>query len=174
VKLTTQLAQRATQSSTKASARNDIDKIAHAAMDAFANQGCSNKNTWNVGFTVVSSLAAVTAAFLTAGSTLALEATIIAAAAQVAATSPPPDIPDAPKEANGGGETALQMINTMKQAIDALTTVVAKAEQKIVEGLGSVRARITSDHDQFVAARPALADTPPGSVTGDGGLGHSG
>jgi hypothetical protein len=156
-----------------ASARNDIDKIAHAAMDAFDNQGCSNKNTWNVGFTVISSLAAVTATFLTAGGAAAITATIIAATAQVAATTPPADVPDAPKDANGGGETALQMINTLKQAIESLTSVISKAEDRMVTGLGAVTGQINSRHDLFVAARPALADTPPGGVTGDDGLGES-
>ena len=47
-----------------AGTRNDVDKIAHATMDAFDNK-CCDKNTWNVSFTVLSSLGAVGAAILT-------------------------------------------------------------------------------------------------------------
>src|SRR4051812_39905958 len=72
-----------------ASARNDVDKIAHATIDAFDHSGCSNKNTWNVVFTIVSSLAAVTAAFAAPGGAIALRAAIIAATAQTAAVLPP-------------------------------------------------------------------------------------
>ncbi|MFD1050234.1 hypothetical protein ACFQ1S_34285, partial [Kibdelosporangium lantanae] len=55
-----------------ASARHDIDAIAEGTIHAFDNADCSNKNDWNVGFTILSSLAAVTAAFLPVGGTAAL------------------------------------------------------------------------------------------------------
>jgi hypothetical protein len=45
-----------------AKTRDDIDKIAHATMDAFDNK-CCDKNTWNVTFTVLSSIGATAAPF---------------------------------------------------------------------------------------------------------------
>jgi hypothetical protein len=152
------------------SARHDIDMIAEGTIHAFDNAGCTNKNDWNVGFTILSSLAAVTAAFLPVAGTAALTATIIAAASQTAAVLPP-DIPDAPKDAGGTGEgvTALQIINTMKDGIGKLTSVIQKTEAKITAGLTTLTGGVNPT--LFEAPRPAIADTPPGSVTGDKGLG---
>ncbi|GAB3883504.1 hypothetical protein GCM10029964_042990 [Kibdelosporangium lantanae] len=85
-----------------ASARHDIDAIAEGTIHAFDNADCSNKNDWNVGFTILSSLAAVTAAFLPVGGTAALTATIIAAASQTVAVKPP-NPPTHPRARAGPG-----------------------------------------------------------------------
>jgi hypothetical protein len=88
-----------------AKTRDDIDKIAHATMDAFDNK-CCDKNTWNVTFTVLSSIGATAAAVLTVatgGVAALLTLQVIGAAAQVGAVLPPDNVPDSPK---GGGETA--------------------------------------------------------------------
>jgi hypothetical protein len=152
------------------STRNDIDKIAHATMDAFANQGCCDKNTWNVSFTVLSSIGAIGAAVLTvatAGTTLPLTLTAIGAAAQVGATVPPDGLP---AEVKGGGETALQITNTMKSAMDKLTQEFQKAEQKVAEALTVLGKQVSQESALFAAARPALAD---GRISGPDGMGNS-
>jgi hypothetical protein len=155
-----------------ASTRNDIDKIAHATMDMFDNK-CCDPNKWNISFTVLASLGAVGAAILTvategAAAPLALE--VIGAAAQVGATLPPDSLSDPPK---GSGESALQITNTMKAAIDQLTKVVQKAESEITDRVQAITKLVNGNSNYFVAARPALATIPKGKMTSDSGLGDS-
>jgi hypothetical protein len=152
-----------------ASTRNDIDKIAHATMDAFDNK-CCDKNTWNVSFTVLASIGAVGAAIVTEGAAAPLALTIIGAAAQVGATLPPDSLSDPPK---GGGETALQITNSMKAAVDKLTQVVQKAESEITSHVRAITELVNGNNAYFVSARPALAGMPQGDLTGDSGLGDS-
>ena len=95
---------------------------------------------------------------------------MIGAAAQVGATLPPDSLSDPPK---GGGETALQITNSMKAAIDQLTQVVKKAETEIAGSIGKITELVNANNSYFVAARPALAGTPPGQIAGSGGLGDA-
>lgn len=155
-----------------AKTRDDIDKIAHATMDAFDNK-CCDKNTWNVTFTVLSSIGATAAAVLTVatdGAAAPLLLSVVGAAAQVGATLPPDSLSDPPK---GGGETALQIINSMKVVIDQLTQVVQKAEAVIAEKTSAVTKLLDEHSSYFVSARPAVASIPDGEITGSVGLGDS-
>jgi hypothetical protein len=154
------------------STRNDIDKIAHATMDAFDN-GCCDKNTWNVSFTVLSSIGAIGAAILTvstAGAAAPLALTVIGAAAQVGATLPPDSLSDPPK---GGGESALQITNGMKAAIEQLDKVVEKAESEITNHIQAITKLVNQSNPYFVAARPALANLPKDELDDDAGLGDA-
>jgi hypothetical protein len=133
-------------------------------MDAFDNK-CCDKNTWNVTFTVLSSIGATAAAILTVateGAAAPLLLQVVGAAAQIGATLPPDSLSDPPK---GGGETALQIIDSMRAAIDQLTQVVQKAEAVIAEKTTAV-AKLVDDHGSyFVSARPARRHPGPGSST---------
>jgi hypothetical protein len=154
------------------STRNDIDKIAHATMDAFDNK-CCDKNTWNVSFTVLSSIGAVGAAILTVateGAALPLALTVIGSAAQVGATLPPDGLSEPPK---GGGESALQITNTMKAAIDQLDKVVQKAETEITNHIKAITKVVNENNPYFVAARPTLATLPKDELDDDAGLGDA-
>ncbi|GAB3883500.1 hypothetical protein GCM10029964_042980 [Kibdelosporangium lantanae] len=64
--------------------------------------------------------------------------------------------------------TALQIINTMKDGIGKLTSLIQQTEAAIATGLTTLTG---VDPVLFEAPRPAIADTPSGKVTGDGGLG---
>lgn len=155
-----------------AKTRDDIDKIAHATMDVFDNK-CCDKNTWNVTFTVLSSIGATAAAILTVatdGVAAPLTLQVIGAAAQVGAVLPPDNVPDPPK---GGGETALQITRSMKTAIDQLTQAVQKTEATIAEKVADVTELLGSHGSYFVSARPALVSVPDGEITGNAGLGDS-
>ncbi|WP_326947874.1 hypothetical protein OG439_03535 [Amycolatopsis sp. NBC_01307] len=155
-----------------AKTRDDIDKIAHATMDVFDNK-CCDKNTWNVTFTVLSSIGATAAAVLTVatdGAAAPLLLSVVGAAAQVGATLPPDSLSDPPK---GGGETALQIINSMKATIDQLTLVVQKAEAVIAEKTSAVTRLLGEHGSYFVSARPAVTSIPDGEITGSAGLGDS-
>ncbi|MDQ3577850.1 MAG: hypothetical protein M3443_09675 [Actinomycetota bacterium] len=156
-----------------ASARVDIDKIAHTTIDAFDNAGGCSKNSWNVTFTVFSSVAAIGAAALAAvptlGASVPVAITAVGAAAQVAATSPPEGLGEMP----ASGETALQITDVMKAAIREVTAQVSKVEAKISQALASMTDLVSGSNGLFVAARPLLASVPPGGITGQEGLGTS-
>ncbi|HWD04478.1 MAG TPA: hypothetical protein VG674_18715, partial [Amycolatopsis sp.] len=89
---------------------------------------------------------------------------------QVGATLPPDSLSEPPK---GGGETALQITNSMKAAVDQLTKVVQKAESEITERIKKITALVNDNNSYFVAARPALAGAAPGQITGSSGLGDA-
>jgi hypothetical protein len=155
-----------------AKTRDDIDKIAHATMDAFDNK-CCDKNTWNVTFTVLSSIGATAAAVLTVatgGVAAPLTLQVIGAAAQVGAVLPPDNVPDSPK---GGGETALQMTRSMKTAIDQLTQAVAAQEAQITKHITAITTLLGEHGSYFASARPALASVPDGKITSGDGVGES-
>ncbi|HEV8558277.1 MAG TPA: hypothetical protein VGR06_18040 [Actinophytocola sp.] len=155
-----------------ASARKDIDGIAHATIDMFDNK-CCDKNTWNVSFTVLSSIGAVGAAILTVatdGAAAPLALQVIGAAAQVGATLPPDSLSEPPK---GGGSSALQITNTMKAAIDQLTRVVQKAESEIAKHVEDISNVVHGHTAYFVAARPTLATLAKRDLTGERGLGEA-
>jgi hypothetical protein len=95
---------------------------------------------------------------------------VVGAAAQVGAVSPPDNLSDPPK---GGGETALQIINSMKVAIDRLTQAVQWAEAFIAQKITTVTDLIARDRPCFVSARPALASVPETEITGSSGVGDS-
>lgn len=154
-----------------ASARSDIDRVAHETMDAFDNGPCCNKNEWNVGFTVLSSVASVgsaVASVATAGATLPITLAAVAAATQVTAAAPPGGV-----EEKASGETALQITDAMKRAMDRITRDIGEVEAKISQALQSTSQLVAGNTSFFVAARPKLADMPRDGLTGDGGLGHS-
>jgi hypothetical protein len=155
-----------------ASTRKDIDSIAEATIAQFENT-CCDKNGWNVSFTVLASLGAVGAAILTVatdGVAAPLALQVIGAAAQVGATLPPDCLSDPPK---GGGESALQITNGMKAAVEQLTKLVQKAETEITSHIRAITTLVNQNSSYFVAARPALASTSRGDLTGGKGLGDS-
>jgi hypothetical protein len=156
-----------------ASARSDIDDVAHNTSDALDNSGSwSDKNAWNFTFTVAASVASVGAAVLvpeTFGESASLTVTAVGAAAQVAATTPPAGLPE-----KQSGETAIQITNSMRSAMDRIVTEIHGAEAKISSALDRMAQVATSNDGYFVAARPALADTHGTAETGSGGLGQHG
>lgn len=153
-----------------AGARTDIDNVAHETIDALDNAGGCKKNAWTFSFTVLASVAAVGAAVTsvaTAGATLPVTITAVGAAAQVAAAAPP-------SQQGASGETALQITNAMKTAMDRITREISEVEATISEALRSTSQLVEGNRGLFVAARPLLAGgVPPGSLTGPGGLGTS-
>jgi hypothetical protein len=152
--------------------RKNIDQIAEHTIDRLDN-GCCDNDSWNVSFTVLSSLGAVGAAILTVatdGAALPLALTAIGAAAQVGATLPPDSLSDPPK---AGGTSALQITNTMKAAVDQLTKVVEKAESEISARVKDITKKVVDHPPYFVAARPTLATMPRRDLTGDQGLGEA-
>ena len=158
-----------------AKAREDVDKIAHTTMDALDNAACSNKNAWTIGFTVVASVAAVGASLLTAGTAAPIAITAVGAAAQVAAAAPPSNT-----EKQYAGETAVQITNAMKQALNALADLIRDVETKgnggipgIAPALNAAGDLVGANRTLLVANRPTLADGRGHSMTGADQMGEA-
>jgi hypothetical protein len=151
------------------SARDDIDHIVHATLDALENQGCCDPNRWTLEFTVVASVAAIAAVPLTEvalGVGMAVAA--VGAASQVIAAAPP----QAPK-VEYAGETVKQVIEQMKHAVSKLEVEIRNTEGTIQRALDQTNQQISLYRNSFVARRPALADSRPDNVTGMDYLGTS-
>jgi hypothetical protein len=155
------------------SARKDIDDVAHNTIDALDNSGgFSDKNAWNFTFTVASSIAAVGSVALdaeTLGASTPLTVTAVGAAAQVIATTPPAGLSE-----KQTGETAMQITNSMKKAMDKIVNQIHGAETTISGALNAMSEVAASNQSYFVAARPSLADTHGAAETGSRGLGQHG
>jgi hypothetical protein len=139
------------------SARTDIENVANTTIDALDNTGgWSDKNQWNFTFTVLASVAAVASvplAAATEGLTAPLTVTAIGAAAQVAATTPPPELPD-----KNSGETAIQITNSMKTAMDKIVSDIHATESKIASALTAMN-QMVSANKTYMAHR-ATAGSP--------------
>jgi hypothetical protein len=150
--------------------RTDIDNVAHTTIDALDNTGgWSDKNQWNFTFTVLSSVAAVATVPLDAatdGLTTPLTVTAIGAATQVAAAAPPPELPD-----QSSGETAIQITNSMKAAMDRIVNDIHTTESKIASALAEMNQTVVANKAYFVARRPAIADIHGSAETSSAGLG---
>lgn len=150
------------------SAQDDIDKIAHSALDALDNLGSCSKDDWNFAFSVAIAVAAIGAIPFTAGASAAGVAVVGAAgavgAAGVAGTS---------ATADGGGGSAEAIVNSMKSDIDKLAKEVRETEAKIAKAMKGIQDEIHKDQHAFVSARPALAGMHDKELTGDSGLGSS-
>ena len=156
------------------SARNDIENVAKTTADALDNAGSgwSDKNDWTFTFTVLASVTAVAAVALTPvtdGLTAPLAVTTVGAASQVAAAAPPPEIPD-----KNSGETAIQITNAMKAAMDKIVNDIHTVERKIASALNTVTGTVSGNNGYFVAPRPRLADVHGSAETGASGLGTAG
>jgi hypothetical protein len=154
-----------------ANARKDIDNLAHDTGDALDNNngGWCDANSWNVTFTVLSSVAAVGSVALdvgTFGAATPLTLTAVGAAAQVAAVTPP-----GPVQEKKSGHTAIQITNAMKSGMHTIVDQIHSVEAKISSALKTTNAVVTDHGSYFVAARPALADTHGAAETGSTGLG---
>lgn len=149
-------------------ARKGICEVAQGTLDALDNNGC-DPTTWNINFTVLSSLAAITVTFL-APPTGALAATVgplqvIGAVAQSVAVFPP-----------GGGEAiphdADAITKAMKDKMLQLVADINEAERRISEGLVGMVSTLAKHEGSFKLARPALADQSVDKLTSDDGLGY--
>jgi hypothetical protein len=152
------------------SARTDIDNVAHTTIDALDNTGgWSDKNQWNFTFTVLSSVAAVATVPLDVASdglTTPLTVTAIGAASQVAAAAPPSELPD-----QNSGETAIQITNSMKAAMDRIVKDIHTTELKIASALAEMNQMVAANKAYFVAPRPTLASLHGSAETSAAGLG---
>lgn len=148
-----------------AAARDNIDKIATGTLDVLDNQGSCDQNGWNITFTVISSLAAVGAAVVTDGASLAL--TAVAATAQAAAVVPPPSL-----SKNYQGATADQINANMRDAINILAGQITDRTNLMTTRLQTASDFVTQHASDFVAPRPSIDDMSDDTLTHTDGLGH--
>lgn len=145
-----------------AAARNDIDKVATSTLDALQNFYSFNATTWNVTFTVLSSVAAASAAVVTGG--LAITLAVAAAAAQVVAVTPPPDAQSQP------AHTVDDIIGAMRDAVAKIGRQIDDRKHLITTSLQANSDFVVQNRPDFVAPRPAVQDMS--KIDSADGLGH--
>jgi hypothetical protein len=149
-------------------AQSDIDKIAHSALDALDNLSSCSKDDWNFAFSVAIAVAAIGAVPFTAGASAAGIA-VVGAAGAVGASG----VAGVSANADGGGGSAEEIVNSMKTDIDKLAKEVRETEEKIAKALSGIADEVHNDQRAFVSARPKLAGMDDNELTGDNGLGSS-
>jgi hypothetical protein len=147
------------------SAREDIDKIAHDALNALDNMDHCGQNTWTMTFTVIASVAAVAAVPITAGTSLgalaaATTVTAIGATSQVVAAHQV----EPPKVTEFKGETAEVVLDQVRRSVAETIGQIQQAEQQIAGAVERMRATMSQRRELFVSPRPKLADADRGNV----------
>ncbi|MQA10150.1 MAG: hypothetical protein GEU98_16670 [Pseudonocardiaceae bacterium] len=148
------------------SARKDIDTIAHTTMDALGNAGGCGKNQWSFGFSVLSAVGAIISvplAAVTGGGPLAIAAIGAVGSAGSAGAA----------GISASGDSAEDITNSMRQAIERLTRHIQESEAEIVRALQKTAGAVNGGKDVFVAPRPELAGMRDGELTADSGMGRS-
>jgi hypothetical protein len=159
------------------SARDNIDKVAHNTLNALDNMDHCGQNKWTMTWTIVASVAAVAAVPLSGGTSLLGAGAALGATAAVTAVGATGQVIAAhqvtpPKETEYHGETAEVVIEQMRRGVTEAIREIQRGEQMIATVLQSMHASMTHDRGLFVAPRPKLLDAGPGTVFGDGYLGH--
>lgn len=147
-------------------ARSDARIIAAKALSALDQVGAMTQTEWTVMFTVIASIAAVGAAPLSGGASIAL--TAVGAAASVVAAVP----------INDGTEVAFAaqhvkgVVDQVRLGIKDLVASIEQAEQLIAERLARNVPVVHTHWQHFVAARPALNNTDTTNVRSQFGFAH--
>ncbi|GAB3504953.1 hypothetical protein [Amycolatopsis cihanbeyliensis] len=152
------------------SAREDIDKIARATLDALENLGGCGKNGFEFALAVATAVASVAGIPFTGGASAVVAG--VGAAANVAGAA----AKGAEVLAKGGGGSAEQIVGSMKTAIEKLTGQIRDKQGQIAKTLtgyaGEVEQHKLTKPSPFFSPRPQLADMRGSELTGDKGVGE--
>lgn len=147
-------------------ARKDIDDIAHKTMDALDNAGGCGKNQWSFGFSVLSAVAAIAGVVVTAATGGAGAAVVVGAVGAAASTGSA-----GVGAINASGDSAETIVDSMKQAINALERHIDEVEQKISKAVDDMANTLQDHQSLFLSARPELAGLSGGDLTSHSGVG---
>jgi hypothetical protein len=148
-----------------ASARKDIDDIAHNTKSALDNAGGCGKNQWSFAFSVLSAVVAIGGVCATGGGAAIPLAAVGAAASAGGATV---------AGINASGDSAETIVNSMRQAIQQLTQHIGEVEAQIEDSVHRITDTVNGHKSLFVAARPQLDGMSDGELTSDRGMGKPG
>ncbi|BCY05675.1 hypothetical protein [Actinoplanes sp. L3-i22] len=160
------------------SAREDIDKVAHATLTALDNMGHCGQNTWTMSWTIVSSIAAVAAVPISAGTSLLGEAAALGTATAVTAVGAAGQVAAAyqvepEKETTYHGETAEAVIEQMRHGVNQAISEIQQGEQLIAAALRSVSGTVRQSRRAFVGPQPKLLDATSRTVFDEWYLGRA-
>lgn len=159
------------------SARTDISKIADVHLTALEHSGC-DQNSWVLTFTILSSIAWLPAMPLTAAGlgAAATAVTVVGSVSSMAGSYTPLAMPNQ-ETTSHSGDSAREIVDQMKTAIDGLYQRIATAQSKIIDALQSAIETVLDagyKKEYFEAPRPALADMSTTQAKTDQGLGTPG
>jgi hypothetical protein len=147
---------------------DDILSISDRTLNSLDNADNCDKNDWTIFLSVTASIAAVGgAAIATDGIALA----VLGAASSVGSTVQA--IVEEERPVDIGGESAEQIIESMRTAVDTLTAEIRKTEQRITKAVTESTSLVYVKKDRFVSPWPQLAGIPSERITTDTGLGTS-
>lgn len=147
--------------------RQDIDTIAHQTLTALDQMDDCGDNEWETSFAVASAIASVLASPLSGMELITV--TALGAGLSIVGTLGPDDKPEVKIQ----GETPQVVISSMQDAITSLTRWVDHEQHRLVNVLTATHADVIARRDRYVAARPALVDATPATVTSDVFLGDN-
>ncbi|ASU80610.1 hypothetical protein CDG81_22675 [Actinopolyspora erythraea] len=147
--------------------RDDIENIADSTLEGLDNVGSCGKSDLEFTLSVASAVAAVGAIPFTGGASVAFAAVGAASAVGGAAQKGFEAV-----KKNGG--SAEQVVNSMKETIDALTERVGEEQGEITKALNDYAGEVDRQNkadSPFVSARPKLAGMSGSVLTSGKGVG---
>ncbi|WP_409466581.1 hypothetical protein [Amycolatopsis sp. GA6-003] len=149
-----------------AKARDDIDKIAENTKNALDNAGGCGKNQWTFGFSVLSAVGAIGGVVVAIATGGVVPLAAIGAAASVGSAGI--------ANITASGDSADTIVNSMKQAVDALARHIQEVEtQQIADKVRALTDAVHANKDKLVSARPKLAGMNEHDLASDIGMGRS-
>lgn len=153
--------------------RNNVDELAHRAIEAFESMGGGNGVAYQVLLlTVASSVFSVAATMATGGGGV-LAFTVAGATAQVTATAADKFSKEEPPKVLFDAPTPRTLVDQIEQALYRLMFVVLQKEQEIADAMTTMGATVTAYRADFVSPRPALADQSRRTILTPQGLDYN-
>ncbi|WP_216214137.1 hypothetical protein [Amycolatopsis aidingensis] len=150
-------------------AREDIDKIARATLDALENLGGCGKNGFEFALAVATAVASVLGIPFTGGASAVVAG--VGAAANTAGA-----VVKGAEMVKGGGGSAEQIVGSMQTAIEKLTGQIREKQGQIAKTLsgyaGEIDQHKMTKPSAFFSPRPKLADMRGSELTGEKGVGE--
>lgn len=154
--------------------RQNVDDLAHRAIEAFETMGGDNRISLQVLLlTVAASVFSIGTVYATGGSSI-LTLAMAGASAQVAATSVDKFAKEETPKVLFDATTPAALAEQIKQALYQLMYVVLRKEQEIADAMTTASAFVAAKQPEHVFPRPLLADQTRGTVLGSQGLGAHG
>jgi hypothetical protein len=152
--------------------RNNVDELAHRAIEAFESMNGGDALDYQVLLlTVASSVFAVGAAYATGGGSLAF--TVAGATAQVAATAVDKFGTEEAPRVVFDARTTRALVGQVEQALYQLMYVALRKEQEIADSMTAKSATVAAHRERFVSPRPALADQTRRTILTPQGLDYN-
>lgn len=151
--------------------RQNVDDLAHLAIEAFEGLDGDNQVAFEVLLlTVAASVFSIGTMYATGGTAL-VSLAMAGATAQVAATAVDKFSKEETPRVVFDAQTPAALAEQVRQALYQLMYIVIRKEQEIADAMTTTSAFVAAKQPEHVFPRPLLADQTRGSVLSEQGLG---